>query len=52
MKIGVWFYGLGTVLTGILDIAWGEFDALINPSKPWSQVLLVNTYWLTSRACG
>src|SRR5271170_7368471 len=31
MKIGVWFYGLGTVLTGILDIAWGEFDASHQP---------------------
>jgi len=31
MKIGVWFYGLGTVLTGILDIAWGDFDASHQP---------------------
>jgi hypothetical protein len=31
MKIGVWFYGLGTALTGILDIAWGEFDASHQP---------------------
>jgi uncharacterized membrane protein YphA (DoxX/SURF4 family) len=27
MKVGVWFYGLGTALTGILNIAWGDFDA-------------------------
>ena len=27
MKVGVWFYGLGTGLTGILDISWGDFDA-------------------------
>lgn len=33
MKVGVWFYGLGTVLTGILDIAWGEFDAFHQPIK-------------------
>ena len=33
MKIGVWFYGLGTVLTGILNIAWGEFDASHQPIK-------------------
>jgi uncharacterized membrane protein len=33
MKIGVWFYGLGTVLTGILDIVWGEFDASHQPIK-------------------
>jgi len=26
MKVGVWFYGLATALTGILDIAWGDFD--------------------------
>jgi uncharacterized membrane protein len=31
MKLGVWFYGLGTVLTGILDIAWGAFDASHQP---------------------
>ena len=31
MKIGVWFYGLGTALTGILDIAWGDFDASHQP---------------------
>jgi hypothetical protein len=31
MKIGVWFYGMGTVLTGILDIAWGAFDASHQP---------------------
>jgi hypothetical protein len=31
MKIGIWFYGLGTVLTGILDIAWGAFDASHQP---------------------
>ena len=31
MKVGVWFYGLGSVLTGILDIAWGAFDAYHQP---------------------
>jgi hypothetical protein len=31
MKVGVWFYGLGTVLTGILNIAWGDFDASHQP---------------------
>src|SRR5271163_2709951 len=31
MKIGIWFYGLGTALTGILDIAWGDFDASHQP---------------------
>jgi uncharacterized membrane protein len=31
MKIGVWFYGLGTVLTGILNIAWGAFDGSHQP---------------------
>jgi uncharacterized membrane protein len=31
MKVGVWFYGLGTVLTGMLDIAWGDFDASHQP---------------------
>src|SRR5271163_668044 len=31
MKIGIWFYGLGTVLTGILNIAWGAFDVSHQP---------------------
>ncbi len=31
MNVGVWFYGLGTALTGILDIAWGDFDASHQP---------------------
>jgi uncharacterized membrane protein len=31
MQVGVWFYGLGTVLTGILNIAWGAFDASHQP---------------------
>src|SRR5580698_2127305 len=31
MKVGVWFYGLGTALTGILNIAWGAFDAYHQP---------------------
>ena len=31
MKVGVWFYGLGTVLTGILDIVWGAFDGSHQP---------------------
>src|SRR5580692_12426464 len=33
MKFGVWLYGLGTVLTGIVDIAWGAFDASHQPIK-------------------
>lgn len=31
MKVGIWFYGLGTVLTGLLDIAWGAFDTSHQP---------------------
>jgi hypothetical protein len=31
MKVGVWFYGLGTALAGVLDIAWGAFDAAHQP---------------------
>ena len=31
MKIGVRFYGLGTALTGILNIAWGAFDLSHQP---------------------
>ena len=38
MKPGVWFYALGTALTGILEIAWGAFD----PSHQPIQSLGVN----------
>lgn len=31
MKIGIWFYALGTALAGLLDIAWGDFDASHQP---------------------
>jgi len=31
MQVGVWFYGLGTVLTGILNIAWVSFDSSHQP---------------------
>jgi hypothetical protein len=33
MKVGVWFYGLGTALTGLLDIVWREFDGSHQPIK-------------------
>jgi uncharacterized membrane protein YphA (DoxX/SURF4 family) len=33
MKVGVWFYGVGTILTGILNIVWGAFDASHQPIK-------------------
>jgi uncharacterized membrane protein len=33
LKVGVWFYGLATAITGILDIAWGDFDASHQPIK-------------------
>ncbi len=31
MKLGVWFYGLGTALAGIVDIVWGTLDASHQP---------------------
>ena len=38
MKVGVWFYGLGTVLAGILDIAWRAFDASHQPIQSLGNV--------------
>ena len=40
MKVGIWFYGLGTVLTGILNIVWGSFDASHQPIQALSKNLL------------
>ena len=37
MKVGIWFYGLATVLTGILNIVWGEFEASHQPIKSLGQ---------------
>jgi uncharacterized membrane protein len=55
MKTGVWFYGLGTVLTGILNIAWGTFDASHQPIQvlgkdlPGQHVLAyVAGFWLVA----
>lgn len=31
MRVGIWFYGLATTLTGILDIVWREFDVSHQP---------------------
>jgi len=38
MRVGIWFYGLGTALTGILNIAWGAFDASHQPIKALGNV--------------
>ena len=39
MKVGLWFYGIGTVLTGILNIAWGAFDGSHQPIQALSKNL-------------
>jgi hypothetical protein len=40
MKVGIWFYGLGTALSGILNIAWGDLDASHQPLKSLGMSLL------------
>jgi uncharacterized membrane protein YphA (DoxX/SURF4 family) len=37
MRVGLWFYGLATALTGILNIVWGEFEASHQPIKSLGQ---------------
>jgi uncharacterized membrane protein YphA (DoxX/SURF4 family) len=37
MRLGVWFYGLATVATGILDIVWGAFEGSHQPIKAFGQ---------------
>jgi uncharacterized membrane protein len=37
MRAGVWFYGLATIVTGILDIAWGGFEGSHQPIKAFGQ---------------
>lgn len=55
LKIGVWFYGLATIVTGILDIVWGEFEASHQPINtlvkhvPGQHVLaLIAGFWLVA----
>lgn len=31
MRVGVWFYGVGTALTGVLDLVWRDFDTSHQP---------------------
>jgi uncharacterized membrane protein YphA (DoxX/SURF4 family) len=31
MRVGVWFYGLATIVTGILDVVWGALEASHQP---------------------
>ena len=38
MKAGIWFYGVGTALTGILDIAWRAFDPSHQPIQSLGKV--------------
>ena len=45
MRVGVWFYGLATVVTGILDIVWGAFEASHQPIKALgASIFLANMY--------
>ena len=37
MRVGVWFYGLATVATGVLDIVWGAFEAGHQPIQSFSR---------------
>ena len=37
MRVGMWFYGLSTVATGILNIVWGEFESSHQPVNSLSQ---------------
>jgi uncharacterized membrane protein len=36
MRVGVWLYGLATVVTGVLDVVWREFEASHQPIKALS----------------
>ena len=55
MRVGVWFYGLATAATGILDIVWGTFEASHQPMQslgrhiPGQQVLAyIAGVWLVA----
>ncbi len=55
MRVGIWFYGLATLATGILDIVWGAFEASHQPIQslgrhiPGQQVLAyIAGVWLVA----
>lgn len=37
LRVGIWLYGLATVVTGILDVVWREFEASHQPIKALGQ---------------
>ncbi len=51
MKVGVWFYGLGTAFAGILDIAWRAFDASHQPIKSLGNVPYQNLLACVAGVC-
>jgi uncharacterized membrane protein YphA (DoxX/SURF4 family) len=38
MRVGIWFYGLATIVTGVLDIFWGAFEASHQPLQALGHV--------------
>jgi len=53
MRIGIWFYALATIVTGILNIVWGAFEASHQPINtltqhvPGEQALAyISGFWL------
>jgi uncharacterized membrane protein len=37
MRVGVWFYGLATIVTGIVDLVWGAFEKSHQPIQALGQ---------------
>ena len=55
LNVGVWIYGVATVVTGILNLVWGEFEASHQPMKslgqhiPGEHVLAyISSIWLVT----
>lgn len=44
MRVGLWIYGLATVVTGIVDVVWVRWSLLINRYKPSVDILLSHRY--------
>ncbi len=37
MRVGIWFYGLATIATGIVDLVWRAFEASHQPIQALGQ---------------